>query len=289
MGKITSLIHEFFVPSERNGYRSRSVHHGFLTTYLIIAFIIVLLAKSNGGQNVLGYATDIRSAKLLELTNAQRIKNDLTPLTYNTKLQDAAYAKAKDMFANNYWAHYGPGGKTPWDFILTSEYDYDFAGENLAKNFLFSKNVVDAWMNSSSHRENMLRSDFNEVGFAIVNGVLNGEPTTLVVQMLAKPSVTELAKLDHGTEKQVPVPVKNIAEVYGEQQSNQIQPAINIRLPLTSIYLFLGFLAIVFALDYYFGAKLNLPRVHGKHIAHLMFLSAIAVGVVFFLSKGTIL
>src|SRR4030065_255642 len=133
---------------------------------------MVFLVKGPFGQfkNILGYATDINMPALYQLVNEQRQNNNLPPLTYNEKLAQAAYGKAQDMFTKNYWAHYAPDGATPWNFILASGYQYEYAGENLAKNFLFSQNVLDAWMASPSHRENILRKDYNEVGFAIVNG-----------------------------------------------------------------------------------------------------------------------
>src|SRR3972149_9762200 len=100
------------------------------------------------------------------------------------------------MFQENYWSHYSPDGKTPWDVILGAGYKYEYAGENLAKNFLFSNGFVDAVMNSTTHRDNLLKKEYTEVGYAIVNGTLNGEQTTLVVQEFGKPmtSVSQAAE-----------------------------------------------------------------------------------------------
>jgi len=150
---------------------------------MVFALVITLGVSHFQNQNgsILGFATDISTQKLLTLTNEERAKDGLSELSYNLKLEEAAQKKAKDMFAKDYWSHYGPSGETPWDFILDSDYQYEYAGENLAKNFLFSGDVVNAWMNSETHRDNILRKEYSEVGFAIVNGVLNDEETTLVV------------------------------------------------------------------------------------------------------------
>src|SRR3989344_9113236 len=194
MQRLKKFFFHFFIPEEENNFKARSLHPDFLGFYLILALALTFSFKQLGLSNVLGFATDIATSKLYELTNEERLKNNLSTLTYNDKLAKAAEEKANDMFTNNYWAHYSPSGKTPWDFMITSGYTYEFAGENLAKNFLFSQGVVDAWMKSQSHRENILKKEYKEVGFAVVNGVINGEETTLVVQIFGKPLASAIAK-----------------------------------------------------------------------------------------------
>lgn len=67
------------------------------------------------------------------------------------------------MFDENYWAHFAPSGKSPWDFILGSGYKFTFAGENLAKNFYNSQDVMNAWMASKvGHKENLLNSKYQK-------------------------------------------------------------------------------------------------------------------------------
>ena len=78
----------------------------------------------------------------------------LDSLRLNPTLTAAAKRKAEHMFAENYWAHISPTGVEPWYFILDSGYDYSYAGENLAKNFNTSKEVVAAWYQSPTHRDN---------------------------------------------------------------------------------------------------------------------------------------
>src|SRR3989339_942509 len=192
MQKIRQFLHNLFIPHENNNFRARSLHTDFLGLYLIFALVLSFSFKQIGLNNVLGFATDITVDKLFELTNQQRSQNGLSALSYNSKLAAAANQKAQDMFAKNYWAHYSPSGTTPWDFILNFGYQYEYAGENLAKNFLFSDGVVDAWMKSQTHRDNILKSEYAEVGYAIVNGTLNGEQTTLVVQMFGKPANAQI-------------------------------------------------------------------------------------------------
>ena len=137
INNIKERLHYFFIPSEKNNFRAKTIQHDFLTYYLAVAFLFVFIIRGFGGtvSHVLGIATDITVDKLLEYTNEERQKNNLPVLSYNQKLSDAAAKKAADMLAKNYWAHFAPDGGTPWDFILNSGYSYELAGENLAKNF----------------------------------------------------------------------------------------------------------------------------------------------------------
>src|SRR3990167_6149993 len=167
-----NFFHHLLIPSEKNNYRARLLHLHSLTIYIIFFFGIIMIYKSTSAGfstgKVLGIATHITTQELIQEVNGERIKKGLYPLTHNPKLEKAAYDKAKNMFQYNYWAHYGPDGSTPWDFIRAEGYEYEYAGENLAKDFMFSQNVVDAWMASPTHRENILRDRYTEVGFAVV-------------------------------------------------------------------------------------------------------------------------
>ncbi|NBU33584.1 CAP domain-containing protein [bacterium] len=143
-----------------------------------------------GGSGVLAYATEMSTSGLLSATNTQRQQNNAPALTLNAKLASAAQAKANDMVARNYWSHTTPDGKDPWVFIDAVNYSYQKAGENLAYGFDSSKDTVVGWMNSPSHRTNMLDSSFREVGFGFANAssfVGTGEET-IVVAMYANPT-----------------------------------------------------------------------------------------------------
>ncbi len=297
MKQLIQSLHHFFIPRHTNNYTAKLLHHDFLTVYLVAALILTAsvghLQKTSG--DILGYATDVTVEKLYELTNVEREKQNIPPLEYNEDLAKAAQLKAKNMFEQNYWSHYGPAGETPWQFILESGYQYEYAGENLAKNFLFSDGIVEAWMNSPTHKENLLRNDYTEVGFAVVNGVLNGEETTLVVQMFGKPLYpsTEKNTADTKPDTNVAVednaaPIQEVAQkpvVLAKESTTQrsfLPTYFNVNL----IFFTVLFLALL--LDFYFAAKLNLIRVKGKNLVHLMFIGFIVVGA-FILIKGSII
>lgn len=118
--------------------------------------------------------------KVLQLINAERKKEKLPPLMMNNRLTSASFKKAQDMHDKNYWSHFAPDGTSPWYFIQQAGFNYNYAGENLAKNFICSEDMVQAWMNSPTHRENIMRKEFNEIGIT-VGSTQEGRP--LIVTM----------------------------------------------------------------------------------------------------------
>lgn len=274
MEKIRTFIHHLFVPHEENNFRAKSLHTDFLTVYLVIAFLMMIAFKQ--GNNVLGFATDISVDKLYQLTNEQRQNNSLSPLSLNSTLNLAAQRKAENMFAENYWSHYSPDGKTPWDFILGAGYQYEYAGENLAKNFLFSNGVVDAWMDSTTHRENILKKEYTEVGYAIVNGILNGEQTTIVVQEFGKPMASSFTP-ETVEASEVTNNVPAVPEIKSATAIQSKVNAFNFTFNLNVI--FIAFLLLALALDFYFASKFNIIRIGGKNTAHFLFIIFILIGL----------
>jgi len=170
-------------PHKNNHYRPHLIRRCGLL--IVIGAVLVVQGVYNLGSagSVLGAATTVTSEKLLAATNTQREKAGLKPLVGNQKLAQAAALKANDMFEKQYWAHESPGGATPWQWLDQVGYVYDYAGENLAKNFHTAESAMTAWMASPEHQANVLGAQYSEVGFAVVEGVLNNEPTTLVVAL----------------------------------------------------------------------------------------------------------
>jgi hypothetical protein len=277
MEKIKTFIHHLFIPHEENNFRAKSLHTDFLTVYLVIAFLMMMVFKQGNIHDVLGFATDISVEKLHQLTNEQRQKNNLTALSLNPALTLAAKRKAENMFQENYWSHYSPDGKTPWDFILGAGYKYEYAGENLAKNFLFSNGVVDAWMNSPTHRDNLLKKEYTEVGYAVVNGVLNGEQTTLVVQEFGKPMVAGEATKDVPVIPNKPIIEKNTEQIVVQKA---VAPKVNLlNFSFNLNLMFMSFLIVALILDFYFASKFNVIRIGGKNTAHLIFIVFVLIGL----------
>lgn len=158
----------------------------FASFLLVQPYAAAIFGQSDG---VLAYATNVSVGGLHSATNAQRDANGASALALNGRLNSAAQAKANHMVANNYWSHVAPDGTQPWWFITNAGYQYTSAGENLAYGFNSSVDVVTGWMNSASHRANMLNTTFTEVGFGFANSenYVGKGPQTVVVAMYAKP------------------------------------------------------------------------------------------------------
>jgi len=185
------MIKELFLPTEKNNYTPRFLGNKFLALVVIALSIVNFLTPGIFPSLVVKtYASSISADDLISLANSERSKEGLGSLTKNSKLTAAAKAKAEDMLAKDYWSHYGPNGETPWQFIKGAGYTYTYAGENLAKGFITSSATHTAWMNSPTHKANILKAEFRDVGIYVVDGTLQGEATTLVVQMFGSLSAT---------------------------------------------------------------------------------------------------
>lgn len=171
----------FFIPTQKNRYKPYLLRKVALVAYsLIIVFV-----NSFGG--IFGItkveASTISIENIISLTNQERTSSGLNSLNENSQLDAAALAKANNMFEQQYWDHFGPNGETPWQFIRAEGYNYVYAGENLAKGFQTAEGVHEAWMASPTHAANIMSGNYKDIGVAVVQGVLLGKQTTLVVQM----------------------------------------------------------------------------------------------------------
>lgn len=184
---------KLFIPSKDNNYKPFLLRRAALCIYTIL----LLLVNTFGG--LLGIpeamASSITPGNIIQLTNQQRLSAGLNALNTDSRLSAAAQAKANNMFEEQYWDHFGPNGETPWMFISQAGYTYVYAGENLAKGFRTAEGVHEAWMASPTHRDNIMSNKYKDIGVAVVNGVLLGKETTLVVQMFGN-LTSEIYKAD---------------------------------------------------------------------------------------------
>jgi len=193
---MRNFLHHLFFPRESNNHRAKLLHHKSLLILLIALLFCegFLIATEKKYEGVLGITANISVDELLSITNQKRAENGLPPLSLNSELSSAATAKASDMFTKNYWAHVAPDGATPWGFIRGAGYEYIYAGENLARGYTTATDVVNAWMASPGHRENMLSGNYKDVGFAIQTGTLTGDETVLVVEEFGNRAGGEIAR-----------------------------------------------------------------------------------------------
>lgn len=98
--------------------------------------------------------------EVLSLVNEKRNEEGLDPLTWNKTLAKDASSRAKEI--SKKFSHTRPNGKE-W-YTLDEKNMY---GENLGKNYTTAQDVFDAWMNSESHKENILWEEFTQIGIAL--------------------------------------------------------------------------------------------------------------------------
>lgn len=125
-------------------------------------------AVGNKNPNPAPFTINIEASKLEELINEERVKAGLKPLLHSDKLVQSACGKLDDMVSKKYYAHIAPDGTQPWYFFREAKYDYKVAGENLAYGFNSAEDMVKGWMNSPSHKKNIL-GDFSEQGICVKN------------------------------------------------------------------------------------------------------------------------
>ena len=117
--------------------------------------------------------------EVFNLINNQRTNNGLPALKNDSELQRVARIKSQDMVNNNYFSHQSPTYGSPFDMMKNFKISYNTAGENIAANSSNS-GAVNAWMNSSGHRANILNSSFNYTGVGVVSSPKYGK---MYVQM----------------------------------------------------------------------------------------------------------
>ncbi|HVZ76134.1 MAG TPA: CAP domain-containing protein [Candidatus Paceibacterota bacterium] len=182
-------LKDHFIPSKRNVYRPHMLRRPWLLFFLTVVLTseAVFVADLIARQSAFNFVAAVLPGEVIALTNDERATNNVGQLTENADLDAAAQAKAEDMAAKGYFAHVGPDGKEPWTWISEYGYSYQAAGENLAVRFEDSSDVVNAWMASPTHRANIVKPVYTQIGVGVAQGIYQGAPATYVVQYFGEP------------------------------------------------------------------------------------------------------
>ena len=106
--------------------------------------------------------------EVIRLVNVERSKKGLQPLRANWELSRVARFKSQDMVDNRYFSHTSPTYGSPFQMIRSFGMTYRTAGENIAYGQRTPQAVVNAWMNSSGHRANILNASYTQIGVGYV-------------------------------------------------------------------------------------------------------------------------
>ncbi|MFE5318965.1 CAP domain-containing protein [Paenibacillus sp. NPDC056579] len=130
-------------------------------------------STGNTGSGTVNEGTSEQSAfatEVINLVNQERAKAGLGALTEDKALSNMALDKAKDMYNNNYFDHNSPTYGSPFDMMKTYGISYSYAGENIAKGQRSPQEVMNSWMNSPGHRQNIMSPNYTKIGVAYYNG-----------------------------------------------------------------------------------------------------------------------
>lgn len=310
---VLKLLAHLFIPHESNNQKAKILHPsglGLIAMFLI-GFQFVLSLGNNAFPQVLGYAANIAPSEVIRLTNAQRAANGLSALTENSSLDSAAIAKGNDMIAKGYWAHFAPDGTSPWTFFTSFGYKYQYAGENLARDFSDAGSAVNAWMNSPTHKENILNPHYREIGIGVVEGSLSGANTTIIVQFFGtslsgKPSVPIAKAKEASVSSPTPKPLSSsvapkptitpIPATPTPTPTPQTEIISGVSRPTSSPFAFtkslslgvVGLLLLVLSIDLAVVRRKRITRIGGRTLAHISYLGMI-LAVILILKAGQII
>lgn len=188
-----------FIPHKGNKHRPhilRKKNIKIITAAILLFEFIVFLLPTLTHLNWKNGMATVLPTVLADFANEERKSQNLPVLSMNDILNKAAEMKARDMAEKSYFAHTSPEGKTPWYWLEKVGYEYQYAGENLAINFSDSKDVTDAWMASPTHKANIIKNNYTEIGTGVAVGIYQGRETVFVAQVYANPLSTALKQND---------------------------------------------------------------------------------------------
>lgn len=186
--RLHRRLHLAVVPHKANSYRPHLIRRSSIIGLITLVIVVQFVYNFSNTGSVLGTKATLTATTLLQDANHERDTLGLAHLKYNEQLSTAALYKANDMFRQQYWAHTAPDGTTPWQWFAKVDYQYAYAGENLAKNFTSADAVTTAWMASPKHRANIVSEHYTDVGYAVVEGMLAGKHTVLIVSLFGTPA-----------------------------------------------------------------------------------------------------
>ena len=267
---MLSHLIRLFLPHHTNNHRAHLLHPvsiliflGFFTSLQLLASFVPNLIPLTLG------VTSINPQKVIEITNKERSERGLRELK-----QDPLLSKAADMISRNYWAHNAPDG-----------YTYRYAGENLARDFQEPEEVVKAWINSPSHKENLFSQKYEEIGIAVVEGDLKGTRTVLVVQLFGTKLNSTSAALGTPPEEHLPL-LSELVQGKSTQYLSQVASLFSLTQGL-GVFI-LAIFVIIFTLDLIIIKSKNISRSTSRSGVHLFFLVIMILGALA-LKAGTIL
>ncbi len=222
--KFLRHLKNFFIPHHGNNFAPASLQKVAVLGMMLLVVISFTVANL---QALLWISSDwmvstILPAVVVEETNEKRQDGNLRARKRNTTLDEAAQLIADDMAKHSYFSHNSPSGVSPWYWFDVADYNYVHAGENLAVHFTDSGELVEAWMDSPTHRANIMNGNYQEIGIGTAKGTYEGFETVFVVQLFGTPAAVAAAP----TVTPTPAPAVVVAEPEPEPIVVAVAPAV---------------------------------------------------------------
>ncbi|MBI5621487.1 hypothetical protein HY933_01305 [Candidatus Falkowbacteria bacterium] len=182
--QVGHFLHDHFIPHQGNGHLPKALRTVMLRWYaifLITVKVLLTVFLFVVYPSVMVFGGKI-SDDVITLANTARQDSGISMLQTSDLLTQAAQAKADDMAAKGYFSHTAPNGDKPWVWLNGVGYQYYAAGENLAMDFSSGASVHLAFMNSPSHRKNIMNPRYREIGVGVSYGKIEGRDTAFLVE-----------------------------------------------------------------------------------------------------------
>ncbi len=191
---MRNLCKRWFIPHKDNDYHPHLLHTHraihFSSVFVMLKVFLFVLALSIPVEAYLTSDNLVeQETRIMELINTTRENNGLNTLKQNEKLVKSATLKSVDMANRQYFAHESEEKKKLADWLEDVDYTYVTAGENLAMGVATAEEMVNAWVESSTHNANIMNGSFVEQGIHIVGGINNGWPVLYVAHHFGQPYI----------------------------------------------------------------------------------------------------
>lgn len=211
MGKLT----RFFIASPENDFRPPMLSYRAFLIYGLLLLILRLLLGALPAQS-----SAVESGTLMALINQERTRRNLASLPAHPALVTAAAAKSQDMIDRDYFAHVDPDGNYVWGRIIAAGYTpYKILGENLAIDFSTSEGMIKAWLDSPTHRANLLHPEFVHQGLTALYGDYQGRYTNLTASLFGALAVSGKTTTRPKPSPSPPPPTPPPAPIYATPQT----------------------------------------------------------------------
>lgn len=218
MNRITN----FFIASAQNNYKPAALSYKAMIVYGILLLVLRLFLGSLKAE-----ATAIESNALMAMINEERTNRNLNALFTNSALLKAASLKSQDMLARDFFAHVDPDGNYVWPKIIAAGYTpYKLLGENLAVDFSTAEGMIKAWLDSPTHRANLLHKEFVDQGLSAQFGDFQERYTNVTTSLFG--SLTQIIKSKKIARAPVTPPPPPKQEIKGEDipSPGELEPVV---------------------------------------------------------------